>query len=175
MRGNQKAHDEEIVLSLGSNLGRREEAILEAIRRLYNTDGISIETVSSLYETDPVGFDTDRLFINAVCIARSRMTPEEVLATCLSIEKALGRERSCSPSDRTIDIDIVAFGNRVIRKSDLIVPHPRVRERLFVLLPLSEVRPGFSMPPEGVSVEELLRCLGPQGSCVRISSRGEIG
>lgn len=175
MRENPNDPEKIVILSLGSNLGRREETILQAIHRLETTPNLIIEAVSSLYETSPLGISTDKLFINAVCEGRTALPPRDLLAICLALEKDFGRVRSYRTMDRTLDIDIAVFGDLLVRESDLVLPHPRLRERLFVLVPLAEIHPGFCIPPDGATVESVLASSNCKGNCMRISSRGEIG
>jgi 2-amino-4-hydroxy-6-hydroxymethyldihydropteridine diphosphokinase len=163
------------VLSLGSNLGAREERILAAASMLAAVDGIELRALSSLYETEPLDIETERAFINAACVIVSRLAAAELLAACRGIEERSGRKRSPLSRDRTLDVDIVLCGDEVVSSRDLTIPHPRLAERLFVLVPLMELGSAFTVPPTGVTVRDLaLRC--PRDAWVRkVSGRGKIG
>lgn len=169
-RGNPEAP---ALLSLGSNLGNREETLLRAFARIGRSDGLLLEAASSLYETEPVGFPAGRLFVNAACAVRTALPPRDLLDLCFSIERELGRTRGGPSLDRTLDIDLLAYGDLAIAEPDLSVPHPRLRERLFVLVPLAEIRPDVPLPPDGRTVREILRAHHGGGWARRVSSRGE--
>jgi len=160
---------------VGSNLGRREERVLRSIALLERLDGFELGAVSSLYETEPVGIATDFPFINAACIARTSLGPRELLEACASIERSLGRQPSSEPRDRPIDIDLLLYDDAVIDEPGLSVPHPRMRSRLFVLVPLDEIAPALVVPPDRRSVRALRETCRP-GAWVRVaSSRGRVG
>jgi 2-amino-4-hydroxy-6-hydroxymethyldihydropteridine diphosphokinase len=143
-----------VYLSLGSNLGDRHRSITEAIELLSNR--VHVEKVSSIYETDPVGYDHQSRFLNAVCKARTSMEPSEVLTLAKEIESTLGREITFRNGPRTIDIDILFYDDQVINTPQLTVPHPRLEERSFVLVPLGELEPGLVHPTSGKSITELM-------------------
>jgi 2-amino-4-hydroxy-6-hydroxymethyldihydropteridine diphosphokinase len=139
-------------LGLGSNIGNREKLLGEAVRRLHMRADISVTAVSSLYETDPVGYTDQPLFLNIACRVETELSSVELLDQVLGIERALGRERLIRWGPRTIDIDVLLYDNLSIATPALNVPHPRIMERAFVLVPLLEVieeternwLPGFS-------------------------------
>ncbi len=166
-RGNPEA---EALLSLGSNLGKREETLLRAVERLRRCAGVRVEEVSSLYETEPAGYATGRVFINAACALATTLSPRELLDLCLGIEREFGRKRGGGSPDRTLDLDILAYGGLEIREDDLAIPHPRLRERPFVLVPLVEIRPAFHLPPDGKTILEILRECAGGGWTQRVSS-----
>lgn len=126
-------------LGLGSNLGKREEMLREALERLNRREGIQIDRVSDIYETDPVGYTDQPPFLNLVCKIRTALSPHELLDTVLEIERELGRERLIRWGPRTVDIDVLLYGSEHIDTPDLSVPHPRLMERAFVLVPLADV------------------------------------
>lgn len=128
-----------ICLGLGSNLGDREGNIAAAVARLAAWPGVTVERVSSLYETAPVGYTDQPDFLNAVVRVRTTLTPRELLAACLAVERELGRERKIRWGPRTIDIDVLFFDDAVVETDELTLPHPRFHERCFVLVPLAEV------------------------------------
>ena len=134
-------------IGVGSNVGNRTEFCRRAVAALKAEDPIEIEAVSSLYETEPLGGPPQRSFINLVARADVALEPRPLLELCKTIEQRLGRE----PSDarwgpRVVDLDILTFGDEKIVEADLEIPHPRMTQRRFVLVPLLEVDPGASDP-----------------------------
>ncbi|CUH96071.1 hypothetical protein P22_2159 [Propionispora sp. 2/2-37] len=128
-----------IFLGLGSNLGDREQNMITATRRLDDHPQIIVQKVSSLYETEPVGFTEQPAFLNAVVSITTGLDPIALLAVCLSIEQQLGRIRAERWGPRTIDIDILLYNEFTVKDSVLELPHPRMKERNFVLIPLEEI------------------------------------
>ncbi|AIF52140.1 2-amino-4-hydroxy-6-hydroxymethyldihydropteridine diphosphokinase [Pelosinus sp. UFO1] len=128
-----------ILLGLGSNLGDREINIKKAIYKLHQHSEISVDNVSSLYETKPVGMLEQPHFLNAVISVQTKLTPYDLLQVCLNTECQLGRIRDRRWGPRTIDIDILIYHNLVIQDEVLQLPHPRLHERCFVLIPMQEV------------------------------------
>ncbi|MBP5654924.1 MAG: 2-amino-4-hydroxy-6-hydroxymethyldihydropteridine diphosphokinase [Clostridiales bacterium] len=127
------------VLSIGSNIGDREFFIAEAIRRLEKNEHITNLVRSGLYETDPVGYTDQDSFYNAVVGIDTDLAPEELLDYINGIEKDLGRVRTVRWGPRTIDIDIILYGDEVINTPRLTVPHPRYKERAFVTVPMEDL------------------------------------
>lgn len=142
-------------LSLGSNLGDREAHLLEALDRL-EAAGIHILRRSSIYETEPQDLPHQPWFLNLVVEVETQLFPRLLLARAQAIELGMGRRREVSKGPRPIDIDILLFGNYVIRTRELQVPHPRMSERRFVLEPLAELAPDLSHPANGKTVREML-------------------
>lgn len=137
-----------VCLSLGSNLGPRETYLRKALQALDKELG-SLVKCSSFYETLPWGFSSDSLFLNAAACYDTLLSPEEVLAVTQQIEKSLGRKeksRQGQYADRCIDIDILLYDDRVIETPDMILPHPHMAERMFVLEPLAEIMPHLLHP-----------------------------
>ena len=137
-----------VCLSLGSNLGPRETYLRKALQALDKELG-SLVKCSSFYETLPWGFSSDSLFLNAAACFDTLLSPEEVLAVTQQIEKSLGRKeksRQGQYADRCIDIDILLYDDRVIETPDMILPHPHMAERMFVLAPLAEIMPHMLHP-----------------------------
>ena len=147
-----------VVILLGSNLGDRREFMQEAVRQLSTQVG-SITSSSSYYETKAWGNETQPDFLNQVLVCETESPAKEVLIQCLSIEKKLGRDRIEKWGSRTIDIDILYFGNEIIATTELKIPHPFLHERRFTLVPLCEVLPDFVHPVFNFSSKQLLeRC-----------------
>lgn len=129
----------DVYLSLGTNLGDREQHLKEAIELLKGKEGIFIQTISPIYETAPVGYVDQPSFLNIAVYAQTTLTPFELLEACQSVEHELGRVRTIRWGPRTIDLDILLYNNDNIETENLIIPHPRMFERAFVLVPLMDV------------------------------------
>jgi 2-amino-4-hydroxy-6-hydroxymethyldihydropteridine diphosphokinase len=144
-----------IYLSLGSNLGGREQNIARAIAMMAER-GIRIVRQSSLFETEPVGLRAQGWFLNCAAEAETGLMPRQLLHTIQRIEHELGRRRTVANGPRTIDIDILLLGSSVIHSPELDVPHPRMTERRFVLVPLNEIAPSLRHPVLKNTIAELL-------------------
>jgi len=144
-------------LSLGSNLGDREGHLRDAISRLGSQGRVA--AVSSFYETEPVEVTAQPWFLNCAIALETAKTPEALMASILRIEQGMGRKREQKKGPRTIDIDILLFGNAVIATPELTVPHPAMHQRRFVLEPLAEIRPEALHPQFNKTVLELLQAL----------------
>lgn len=131
-----------VYLSLGSNIGNRQEYIESAIELVGKTEGIKILKKSGLYETSPVGYVEQDLFLNAVIKIETDFSEREILKIINKIENELGRKREIRWGPRTIDIDILIFSDKKINETDLIIPHKEMLNRLFVLVPLIEIYDG---------------------------------
>ena len=151
-------------LSLGANLGNASATIAAALARL-QAAGARLVARSADYATPPWGKLDQPAFINVCAEVSTSLTSLELLRLCLATETGLGRTRAEKWGPRTIDIDILLYGNAVINAGELTVPHPRYRERRFVLEPLAELNPSLRDPVTGRSVAELLRDL--RGQAVR--------
>jgi len=130
----------DLYLSLGSNLGLRELNLQSAIELLIKND-ITIKKISSIYETEPVGVIDQPLFLNLVCYAYTKLKPLEVLNTFKKVEVLLGRDINLRLAPRVIDVDLLLYDKLLINTPELIIPHPRMFERLFVIAPLDEIAP----------------------------------
>jgi 2-amino-4-hydroxy-6-hydroxymethyldihydropteridine diphosphokinase len=131
-------------ISLGSNMDDRLTYLNSALDQLNNHEKINVVNVSSIYETDPIGFTEQNLFLNMVVCILTTLDPHELLVACLKIESNLGRKRELRWGPRTVDLDILLFNIENIKTKDLIIPHPRMNERAFVLIPLLEIASDLS-------------------------------
>jgi 2-amino-4-hydroxy-6-hydroxymethyldihydropteridine diphosphokinase len=126
-------------IALGSNIGNRYDTITSAIKRLTSYAEIHLVNYSSIYETDPVGYEEQDLFLNMVIEIQTALSAMELLDLCLKTELELGRKREIKWGPRTIDLDILTYNQENIETEKLIVPHPRMLERAFVIIPLIEI------------------------------------
>jgi 2-amino-4-hydroxy-6-hydroxymethyldihydropteridine diphosphokinase len=134
-------------VGIGSNVGERRSFCRRAVDALAGSEGVEVEAVSSLYETSPVGGPPQRSFVNLVARLHTTLEPQLLLDACRAIERRLGRE----PSDirwgpRVVDIDILTYGDEKVVEPGLEIPHPRMTQRRFVLVPLLEIEPQASDP-----------------------------
>ena len=143
-----------VAIALGSNLGDRRAHLDFAVSRL--RPAIAGLRVSRYYETEPVGApDAQPRFLNAAAVGDTAAPAREVLAMLLGIEQERGRERPFQNAARTLDLDLILFGSQVINEDGLVVPHPRFRERRFVLQPLAEIAPDLVDPVTGSTIAQL--------------------
>jgi 2-amino-4-hydroxy-6-hydroxymethyldihydropteridine diphosphokinase len=146
-------------VGLGANLGDRRATIDRALELLRAAPGLDVLAVSSLRETDPVGFEDQPRFLNGAVALETTLTARELLDLLLEIEQRLGRTRGGPRfGPRTIDLDLLVYGDAELDEPGLTVPHPRLHERRFALEPLAELAPALVVPGRG-SLEELLRGL----------------
>lgn len=143
-------------VGLGSNLGKREQTIHRALELLQDEGRLEVAAVSALRETDPVGYEQQPRFLNGVAAIRTDLDPRALLRRLQAVELELGRDRSGPRfGPRTIDLDLLLYGDEEIDEPDLVVPHPRLSERKFVLEPLAELDSGLEVPGAG-PVQDLL-------------------
>jgi 2-amino-4-hydroxy-6-hydroxymethyldihydropteridine diphosphokinase len=155
--------------SLGSNLGNREQNLQEAIRRAKAWG--RIVAVSSFYETEPVEFTDQPCFLNCVIALETTADPAQLMRELLRIENEMGRKRTLKKGPRSIDIDILLFGDAVVNTPELTIPHPEMTRRRFVLEPLAEIAPELLHPVSQKTVMQILAEL-PAGQRVQKFHRG---
>lgn len=158
---------ERIFLSLGSNLGDRAENMAEALKRLGNQPRIAVVNASHAYETEPVGVENQPAFFNMAAEIETDLAPLELLNVAKKIESELGRKPTERWGPRTIDIDIVLWGNRVSETGRVSLPHKEFRTRDFVLAPLSEIAPDVVDPVTGRTIADLAAQPRLEGQCKR--------
>lgn len=149
-------------IGLGSNLVSPERQVLTALDEIAATPGVVLEECSSLYRSAPVGYTDQPHFTNAVAELRTRLAPHELLDQLLAIERAHGRVREFPNAPRTLDLDILLYGDLAVETPRLALPHPRAHLRAFVLMPLLEIAPECEIPRLGPARDWLARC-GGQG------------
>jgi 2-amino-4-hydroxy-6-hydroxymethyldihydropteridine diphosphokinase len=147
------------VVSIGSNLGDREAAIRFAVDRIATF--LDHLTLSPIVETEPEGpgLESQPLYLNAVLTGETTLGARDLLERLLDIEQAFGRERPAPMAPRTLDLDLILLGDAIVDEPGVQVPHPRFRERFFVLGPLVEIAPNLRDPVSGLRIRELLRAL----------------
>ena len=141
-------------LGLGSNLGDRAKNIQQALRDLASLPTIRVTAVSSFYETAPVGITDQPDFVNAVAAIETSLTPEELLDAVLTVEKKQGRVRTQRWGPRVIDVDVLTYGDERRVTPMLTLPHPRLGERAFVIVPLAEIAPNLVLPGQSETMKK---------------------
>jgi len=159
-------------LGLGGNLDGATAAIASALELLDANPHIDVRAVSSLYQTAPIGLTAQPDFVNAVAHIETRLSPEDLLSATLHIENLLGRIRTERWGPRVIDIDVLLYGRREISTPRITVPHTRMHERAFVLVPLAELDPGLRIPGSTETVIEAARRLANETRIVKVTEAG---
>lgn len=162
-----KGKKEKVFLGLGSNLGDRQAYLDAACRELSAHQSVQIIQSSSLYESEPVGYLDQGWFLNQVVEIETTLEPDELLHFTQDIENKLGRKRLIHWGPRVIDIDILLYGDRIIKAPHLTVPHPSMYERCFVLMPLREIAADL-IHPDGISTQQHLEMLRRKGDAEKI-------
>lgn len=145
-----------VFVGLGSNRGDRKGQLEEALAALDRLPETAVAAVSSVYDSKPVGDAGDRDFLNAAAVLETRLEPRRLLERLLAIEKDSGRPDRERRGTRTLDLDLLFYGEQVIDEPGLQIPHPRIADRSFVLLPLTELEPRWTHPQVGLTMSELL-------------------
>lgn len=148
-----------VAIAFGSNLGDRERTLRAAAAAL--GDAVHDLRLSTFHETEPVGVGDQPRFLNAAATGRTALSAGDLLATLRDVEARFGRERPYAGAARTLDLDLILYGDAIIDEPGLTVPHPRFRERRFVLQPLAEIAADWTDPVSGRTVDGLLRALRP--------------
>ena len=143
-------------LGLGSNIGDREQQLQEAIRLLDSTEGIEVVQTSPIYETAPVGYTDQPNFLNLCIEISTELKPQILLKRCLETEQHLHRVREIRWGPRTLDVDILLYGDEVVEEEELSIPHPRMNERAFVLIPLNDIASNKVEPRSNQTIGELV-------------------
>ncbi len=164
----------EVYLGLGSNIGDREKYIADVLILFHNDADIRLITGSSLYETEPVGYTEQDCFLNIVIKIRTHMSPHNLLNRLKDIENTLGKHIKKKWGPRTIDIDILYYGNEIIQDEELTIPHPLINNRRFVLVGLAEIAGGFICPKTLVSIDEIMKSCNKTGSVVKVKNWGKL-
>ena len=159
-------------IGFGSNIGDRLVHIQNAIHALLKTEGITLQKISSVYETDPVGYEAQEAFLNGVATIQTSLSPFSLLHTLKNIETVIGRKHRIRWGPREIDLDILIYGDLCLQTEKLIIPHPEMHLRGFVLVPLAEIAPDLMHPVFQESIQNLLNRLDDDKS---ISESGSIG
>lgn len=148
--------DSVVYIALGSNMGDRELHLYSAVKEISSHEEVMLETFSSIYETDPVGFEDQDKFLNMVVKVKTKLGPSELLRFLQEVELMYGRERKIKWGPRTLDLDILLYNQENIETERLIIPHPRMTQRAFVLLPLIEIDKNIQIPSIETPVNTLI-------------------
>jgi 2-amino-4-hydroxy-6-hydroxymethyldihydropteridine diphosphokinase len=157
----------EVFLSAGSNLGDRRANLAGALDDLGHK-GISIARISSFYRTEPVGYRRQPWFLNIAVSLHTCLQPQELLALCREVEDGRGRVRTIPGGPRTVDLDILLFADLILNEPELLIPHPRMTERRFVLVPLAEIAPEAVHPVRKLSIRALLAACPDRSSVIPV-------
>ena len=157
-------------IGFGSNIGDRLKHLQNAIHALSKTEGINLREISSVYKTDPVGYEAQGQFLNGAAAIQTSLSPLSLLHTLKDIEIAIGRQHRIRWGPREIDLDILIYGNLCVQTEKLVIPHPEMHLRDFVLVPLVEIAPDLVHPVFQESIQTLLERLEDDKSVTRTTS-----
>ena len=143
-------------IALGSNLGDSQHILEDALKKLAQTPGITLQAYSSLYQTEPVG-PPQPDYLNGCALLEVQLAPQELLETLLAVEAEFGRVRQERNGPRTLDLDLLLFDDLILETPTLQLPHPRMKERAFVLVPLAEIAPNWIEPVSGKAIAQLVQ------------------
>ncbi len=160
----------EVYILFGSNLGDRRGRIESGLRRMEES-GVRFTARSSIYETEPVGLDDQPWFLNLVARGETTLSPRRLLAACQGAEAAEGRVPTARFGPRTLDVDVLLYGRHQIDEPDFTVPHPRMHERRFVLVPLVEIAPDLADPRDGRRFADILAGLDEGKKVLKSTTR----
>lgn len=163
---------ERAYIGIGSNRGESVQNCLKAMELIAQQEGLIVKRKSSLYKTEPIGYSDQSWFVNAVVEIEATLDPWKTLERLQAIEITLGRERGIRWGPRSLDLDLLFYGNQVLEGPDLVIPHPRIQERRFVLLPLAEIASDWLHPLLGKSVQELLESLEAGQKVFQLKAEG---
>lgn len=158
----QQPRPQRAFIGIGANLDDPESGVLRAVEALRRIVDVSVLRCSSLYRTAPVGYLDQPEFVNAVVELETKLEPHKLLAQLHVIEKQFGRERSWRNAPRTLDLDLLLYGDQQIESDNLTLPHPRMTERAFVLVPLTEIAPDVMVGVAGTAAQ-LLQAVSTEG------------
>ena len=154
-------------IGFGSNIGDRLKHIQNAIHALSKTEGITLQEISSIYKTDPIGYEAQAEFLNGVAAIQTSLSPLSLLQTLKDIETVIGRQHRLRWGPREIDLDILIYGNLCVQTEKLVIPHPEMHLRRFVLVPLAEIAPNFVHPVLQETIQTLCNRLEDDKSVVK--------
>ena len=158
-------------IGFGSNIGDRLGHIQNAIHALSKTEGIALQKISSIYKTDPVGYEAQAQFLNGVAAIHTNLPPLSLLHTLKNIETAIGRQHRIRWGPREIDLDILIYGDMCLQSEKLVIPHPEMHRRRFVLVPLAEIAPDVVHPIFQETIQTLLERLEDDKSALKAECR----
>ncbi len=161
-------------LGLGSNVGDRADYLRQALTAIGGLEKSRIQVMSSIYETEPWGKKDQAHFLNQVVEVETQLDPHELLRTCKKIEKKCDRRHGMAWGPRTMDIDLLCYGDQIIQDDTLQIPHPRLMERRFALIPLDEIAPNLSIPGSGMTVREALEACPDTGSVTLFQKKEDV-
>ena len=155
-------------IGFGSNIGDRLAYIQSAIHALSKTEGITLQRISSVYKTDPIGYETQAQFLNGAAAIQTHLPPLSLLHILKDIETTIGRQHRIRWGPREIDLDILIYGDMCLQTEKLVIPHPEMHRRRFVLAPLAEIAPDLVHPIFQETVQTLLERLADEKSALKV-------